>query len=252
MIDNIAVMLNSLKRECEENPDAILSEISRLGFKGVELCGHPNRNPEEVAELLKKYNLKLVATHIKTEDMLDNYDEVVKYQKALGGDKIVIMYGDIHGSESLSMLLNDLNSLHRILANNNIELLYHNHQHEFKKYMIGQTAIVEILNKTNVNLELDVFWAEQAGEDVKKIMHTYRDRIKLLHLKDGENNIPMPLGDGKLDIVGIYNCAKEKNFDWIVVELASEQKNPLQAIEKSMNYLKQNIKKIQPDFGCIK
>ena len=195
MINNLAVQLNSLQKECEADLEGTLASLSKMGFKGVEFCDFFGKSAQEISALLSKYNLEIAGTHVRLEDMMDNFDEIVSYQKAVGGNKIVIMYGEIHGSESLSLLIDNLNAIHCRLRQHRIDLYYHNHEQEFKKYSKGEIALDEIMDRTDLLLEFDTFWAEQAGADVAEIFERYSDRITLVHLKDGENHTCSPIGE---------------------------------------------------------
>jgi len=128
------------------------------------------------------------------------------------------------------------------LRNHNFELLYHNHEQEFKKYNKGDIALAQILNKTTLSLELDTFWAEQAGADVKEIFSLYGDRIKLVHLKDGKNHIPTAVGCGEANCKKAFELAVNNNVEWVIVELGRQVENPFDEAIKSLKYIKDNFK----------
>ena len=241
MISNLAIQLNAFKKQCETDLDGTLEKLRQLGFKGIEPCEYFGRTPEEFNELMKKYGLTIVASHIKMEHMLDYYDDVVEFHRGIGCNRIVITFGEITGLESLSMLVNNLNSLQRRLAAFNIELLYHNHEQEFKKYSTGNTALTEIMTSTKVDLELDAFWAEQAGADVIELLEQYKDRIPLIHIKDGINHIPTAIGAGTASVKRVYDYAVENKMEWIIVELSSKMDNPMKEIEDSVAYIRENL-----------
>lgn len=240
MTKNLAIQINSLKNECEQDLEGTLSKLSSLGFKAVEFGPFFGKSPEEITALLSKYNLKLAGTHVRLEDLLDNFDEIIRFQEAINGTRIVIMYGDIHGSESLSMLISNINIIELRLRHYNIDLFYHNYDREFKKYSKGEIALAEIMKKTNLFLEFDISCAQQAGADVSEIINTYSDRIKLVHLKDDLNQAPKKM-DPEVSNCKLVNDLSFKNIvDWIIVENYPDQENPMQAIEKFVKYIKEN------------
>lgn len=241
MLNNMAVQLNPIKKECAADMDGTFKKLSELGFRGVEFCGFFGKSPKEILELTKKHNLAIVASHIDVIELLDEYDDVVAYHKELGCKKIVITYGDIHGLESLSMLMNDLNSLEHRLKTQGIELLYHNHEHEFKKFVTGEIALKSIMTNTRLSLELDAFWAEQAGVDVMEVIEKYRDRIPLIHIKDGINHIPTAIGYGTATIKPVYDYCVKNNLEWIIIELSSKMKNPMDELIRSVDYINNNL-----------
>ncbi|WP_029432089.1 sugar phosphate isomerase/epimerase [Blastococcus sp. URHD0036] len=129
---------------------------------------------------------------------------------------------------------------------------HHNHTFEFSRRFGDRTAyehFVALLDP-RVVLELDVFWAATAGEDVPALLHRLGDRVHALHLKDGavgpdpfaagtaydpEALDLRPLGDGELDLAGILAAAPAVAFD--VLEFDSVDGDVFAALEASIGYL---------------
>ena len=68
-----------------------------------------------------------------------------------------------------------------------LQLGYHNHNFEFKKFEGGVTGYDEFLRLTDpdlVKLEMDCGWVTVAGHDPVAYLHKFPDRYKLLHIKD--------------------------------------------------------------------
>jgi sugar phosphate isomerase/epimerase len=91
---------------------------------------------------------------------------------------------------------------------------FHPHNYEFKKYEGGRGF--EILMKEldpAIKIELDVFWAIEAGEDPLALLHQYRDRIRLIHIKDRK---PVPGVTFAPDAVATSHCteAGSGSIDW--------------------------------------
>ena len=63
-------------------------------------------------------------------------------------------------------------------------LLFHNHELMPQQ---GSSGFAELMKHTDaalVHLEVDVYWIAQAGLDPASFIGKYKDRVKLLHLKD--------------------------------------------------------------------
>ncbi len=237
MTANIGMQLQSLKQSCIMDMEAVIKHLSQLGFSGVEFNGFHGHKAKDVYKMLEDNNMKLIASHIDAFDMLDDYDMHLKYHKELGCKKIVITMGEFYGAESLSMLISSLNNLQVRLERHGIELHYHNHEHEFKKYASGEDALTKILSQTNVKLELDNFWAQHGGANVLELLEKYKDRISLLHIKDGVGGNPSILGEGECDIKSIYDHAVNSDIEWIILELSSHMAEAMTAVERSVEYL---------------
>lgn len=95
----------------------------------------------------------------------------------------------------------------------------------------GRIAENEILARTKVELEVDTFWAFNAGLDPVEFLEAHKDRIRVIHLKDGIPSAPecknfdhvqdatqgKALGEGKAPIARIHDWAK-RNGVLMVVE----------------------------------
>lgn len=70
------------------------------------------------------------------------------------------------------------------LKEEGIDLYYHNHHVEFRRYN-GQ-YLLDIIkdNAKNLGFELDIHWIHRGGENPVEFIKKYAGRIRLLHLKD--------------------------------------------------------------------
>jgi sugar phosphate isomerase/epimerase len=66
-----------------------------------------------------------------------------------------------------------------------IEFGFHPHNYEFRKHEGGRgfELLMRELDPA-IRIELDVYWAVEAGEKPLELMHTLRDRLELIHIKD--------------------------------------------------------------------
>ena len=65
-----------------------------------------------------------------------------------------------------------------------IDLYYHNHHVEFRKY--DGVYLLDLIreNARHIGFELDVHWIQRGGENPIRIIKEYAGLVKLLHLKD--------------------------------------------------------------------
>ncbi len=113
------------------------------------------------------------------------------------------------------------------LHHEGLQLAYHNHDFEMKKYA-GTTALEIILNHSsdkNLKLEMDAAWVSRGGQDPVRFLKAYPGRIYAIHAKDNasigvrddEMNFAPP-GEGLLDWSAILSAAKESGVRWFIVE----------------------------------
>ena len=74
---------------------------------------------------------------------------------------------------------------------------YHNHTQEFAASFGGRSAFEVFAEqlRDDVTLEVDLYWAATAKQDVPALLGRLGDRVKALHVKDGFLG-PDPFADG--------------------------------------------------------
>lgn len=216
---------------CDNNCiSSILNNIKNLGFKGIEIYNPSDIDAKLIKEAADNCGISIVATHVTFEYIMDNFDEFLQYQKALGCNNAVMTYGEIHGTESLSMLIDNLNAIKSRLKLFNINLVYHNHKREFKQFTSKFLAINEILDNTEVMIEYDPYWASIMGIDPFEFYKENKNRIKFVHIRATTN----PQFDYKIFI----ELAEKNNAEWLIIEPEKEEKDILLSAEKTLELLR--------------
>lgn len=142
-----------------------------------------------------------------------------------------------------------------------MRMCYHNHAFEFQTFPMDPAAgpgaktltafdiFIERFDPQHMEFELDVFWAQIAGQDPLALMRRLAGRISQVHLKDllggtpvitDESAVPadafQELGDGVIDIPAVMRLAKEIGVDQCHVE-QDQSPAPLESIVQSYQYL---------------
>ena len=213
-----SIQLYSLRDITAENLEAALKAVSEMGYTAVEFAGFFGHTAEEVVEMLKKYNLKVSGTHSGLQDLIDNFDETVAFHKAIGNKHYIIPGTDLWSQEKIDYFVENANALQKKLKEHDISLGFHNHDREFKVNSDGSVPYEQIIYRTDIELEVDTFWAYVGMKDPISLMERVKDRINFIHIKDGfEDGKGMPLGMGTAPVEAVYNWAKE-NGKLMVVE----------------------------------
>ena len=104
-----------------------------------------------------------------------------------------------------------------------LQLLYHNHDFEFKPDSDGQVILdylLENLDAELVNFQLDLFWATKAGVDPVAYFEKYPNRFKAWHVKDMDKQGRFaPVGRGTIDFTRILS---KNNFQECNITLWSK------------------------------
>ena len=105
-----------------------------------------------------------------------------------------------------------------------MRLSFHNHTMEFGKFPGDARAKLDILMEAtkNVNMELDMAWAQAGGADPAAYIRKYKGRCPVVHAKDvlieGKKHTLKPLGQGSLKWDEIFAAGKEAGIEWYIYE----------------------------------
>lgn len=195
----ISVQLYSVYGPSEADLDGTLGKLADIGFRYVEAFDFVRRVGALKASY-DKYGLSsptahaiLVEAGIATPDgLLDTppADEVFAAAKELGVEVVIDPYvpparwiekADI---EHTAQVLNEAAAK---AAEYGLKVGYHNHDHEFAHSFDGVSGyeLFASLLDPSVVLELDMYWATAAGQDLPALLGRLGDRVIAVHVKDG-------------------------------------------------------------------
>jgi len=232
------IQMYSVRDLTEKNMDEALRQVSELGYKFVEFAGFFGIPAEEIKAMLDKYGLKVSGTHTGWKEIAEHFEETVAYHKAIGNKNIIIPGGDFSDQKKLDALIDMINEFQPKLAAEGITLGYHNHHKEFLPNKDGSNIEDQLIYRTNVMLEIDTYWAYIAGKDPVKVLEAMKDRVPLIHLKDGdENSRGFSLGSGTAPVAQVREKAMELGMH-IVVESEGLEPDGLSEVGRCMDWLK--------------
>lgn len=211
------IQLYSVRDLTEKNLDDALRQVSALGYRFVEFAGFFGHSAEDVRAMLKKYNLTVSGTHTGWQEVAERFEETVAYHKAIGNRNIIIPGADLSDQAKLDAFVEMVNTFQPRLADEGIRLGYHNHSHEFKPNPDGSMIHDQLVYRTKIDIEIDTFWAFAAGVDPLKLMERLKDRLRVIHIKDGfRDGRGMPLGRGEAPVADVYRKALEMGVPMVV------------------------------------
>lgn len=254
-------------RNIMKEPEPVLKTVAEIGYKEVEIL---RANMDQIAPILKKYNLQPVSGHFETPTFTGDarnwggFPDGYGVQKAIDdahrwGLKFIvcpyIMPADRGGLDVYKKLAGDLNKAGEAISKSGLTLCYHNHAFEFKGDE-GERPIDVLLESTDaklVHLELDVFWLSVAGILPQDMLKKLAGRVPLVHLKDKAWGTPIAydesavraeafkeVGAGTIDFGPILRTAPKAGVKHYFVEQDQTQRDPLSSIR--MSY--QNLRKL--------
>ena len=174
-----------------------LKQVSELGYNAVEISQVP-MTPENVAEIKKaKDELGMEIASLScvvsnegsggNDDLETKFDKIVEDCKTLEVDLLRIGMLPFDNMRSLDTVLEftrEANEYAKRLKEHGINLYYHNHHVEFKKYD-GKFMLDIIAEECpDLGFELDLHWVQRGGANPIDLIEQYADRTELIHLKD--------------------------------------------------------------------
>ena len=211
--------------------------------------------------LLAESGLSVVSLHADLGSLEREPEAVMEEAKSFGTDRIVItgMYRfDYSDEKSVSELAQRLNRCGEKLKNENLSLLYHNHNVELLSVRPGRRAYDVLIEETDpnyVNFEFDSYWFTDGGADAKAWMRKLGTRVKLWHITDrgsrqkGPAMTPilkadsMELGTGNMDLDGLREIALANGIEAVVLESHKNwiDKDPVKSLEVSAEWLRERF-----------
>jgi sugar phosphate isomerase/epimerase len=184
---NYGVQLFMVRRQALVDLAGILKQIHEIGYTQIELYPiaytHP---PAELKKIVEDSGLGVVSGHF---DYV-GFEEKVMYGKELGLKFMVcpMLPADQWTSTAgFAKAAADFNRWGGAVQDAGMEFVFHNHCYEFKPQEGGVTGWETLMRHTDpkmVKLEFDMYWLTQAGQDPAAMLAKYKERARLIHLKD--------------------------------------------------------------------
>lgn len=207
------------------------------GYEYVEVLHFLNPDDDTTwKQILDETKLKASSIHELYEDIEKEPERIAQKAKELDCKYIACGLSRFtvwEDEKSLRELTDGLNRLGAYFKDQDLMLLYHNHNMEFAKYDGKHTALDYIFSNTDpelVGAEMDAYWIHLSGAKPDEYCKKLGNRLKCIHLKDlGVTGVSTPekyiktpsamaLGTGNLDLKGIVKAADEVGCEWFIVE----------------------------------
>ncbi len=227
--DQISIQLYTIRSLTEKDFDGALAQVAAAGYKAVEFAGFQGKTAAEIREMLDRHGLRTSSAHIPLADFQTRLDGVIEDLTTIGSEWGIVPYiaESDRSAESLQAIAAQFDGFANRLNEAGIKFGYHNHDFEFTTDAgDGQNVfdkMIEVTTPGLVSFELDAFWAAVGGKDPATLIRDHADRIRLVHLKDGDTaNLDrgkdLPFGEGNLDWDGILSASRDAGVEWYVTE----------------------------------
>ncbi len=196
----LSLQLYSVKDQLNDDLDGTLARLADLGLRQVEAFDFVTGAPALV-ESFTRHGLVARTGHAPLlservrgvgEEMVPApvQADVFAAAQTLGLQIVIDPYVAPErwlDEDQVTATAGLLNQAAKRAADHGLRVGYHNHSQEFQASFGGQTAyefFVERLDE-EVELEVDLYWAATAKQDVAALLGRLGSRVKALHMKDG-------------------------------------------------------------------
>lgn len=221
----LAVQLYSVREDAARDFPGTLARLAALGIDGVEFAGTFGMPAETLKAHLDRLGIVAASMHVMPEMPGVDFDEAVAYAKAIGCRSIVDPFAVVKTKTGIRRLAPKLAAWAKTAQAAGIAFGYHNHAHEcFPVDASGKTGLdllFELTADAGVFAEPDTHWLQRGKVAPRAFLRRWAGRVKIVHLKDldatGQHDAAV--GEGVMDIRGIWEAAEAAGAEWAVVEL---------------------------------
>ena len=237
----VGVQLYSLRDQCKTDLPGMLTEVSKIGYKGVEFAGYHGRSSKELRKMLDDNGLVACGTHTPYESVLaDKLQETVEFNQVLGNKFLIVPWMTAKSKQEWLDKAKMFNELADKLAAQQMFIGYHAHAHDFEKFD-GEMAWDLFFGNTKpaVIMQLDTSNCREGGADPVAVLKKYPGRARSVHIKANGAGPDSVIGEDKVNWPEVFAwCETKGGTQWYVLEHESS-KDPITAVRRSYAALKE-------------
>jgi len=234
-----------------------MQKIAAMGYTGVQLSQVGPLPAQFMADTCAANGLEIVNTHKNLDVILAETDTLIAEHKTMGARQMGIPWvnAPYRGEGAGQRLVADILPLARKINAAGLKLAYHNHAFEFEPANDGMfQAMVDGTTAEELEIILDVFWVQAAGECPVEWLKKLAGRVPTVHYKDmifvpkeggtaGETERRFAeVGHGILDWPAIIEASRQAGVEWVLVEQDNcYGRNPFESLRMSYAFLEGKI-----------
>ena len=242
-------------REFTKTPAAIretLKKIREAGYDAVQVSAIGPIGHQEMKDLADESGITICATHIGFDRLENDMKDVINQHKLW--DCHYVGIGSMPGKyqadkDGLVSFAKKASEYGRILKDNGLQLIYHNHNFEFRKFggVTGMEILLQESDPAALDFEIDTYWVQHGGADPIEWINKVKGRMDVVHYKDmvmadvgkERRQIMAEIGEGNLNWKGITEACAKNDVKWACVEQDVCQRDPFESLAISRRNLKQ-------------
>lgn len=264
----LGLQLYSVRELLPKDYEGTLKNVGALGYREVEAAGYYNHSTAEIKHAMDNAKLNLVSAHYSLNDLHQQLDEILAFNKELGVGHIICSFPGFKDPSRVKNIsprdrihaftLDDwrwnadqFDTIGEKVNTIGMKFGYHNHTMEFHEIdgVVPYDELMRLTDPTKVTMEMDCGWVVVGGGNPVEYLRKYPARITMLHVKDFKGittaaSITNPprateLGQGTIDYYPIFReAAKTGHVKHCFVEQEEFDVPPMQSLEIDASYMR--------------
>jgi sugar phosphate isomerase/epimerase len=241
-LDRVGLQLYTVRTLMAEGVERTLEMVAEVGYREVEFAGYFERTPRELRATLDGLGLAAPATHLGLNILRDRLEETIETAATLGHRYLVLpsLPSEDHDSlDDYRRIGNEMNRIGEVCRASGLRFAYHNHAFEFQR-MDGRIPFDVLLEETDpqlVQIELDLFWIIDGGQDPLAYFEAHPGRFHLCHIKDRlADGTMVEVGAGEIDFAAMFAQAENAGLEHYFVE-HDQPNDPGASVRESYRHL---------------
>ena len=233
-----------------ESIEASLRRVKEMGFSMIQISGFGPCDNDLLAGWLKELDIEVCGTHspwerisnpVELKKLIDEHKKINCTQIGLGAK--TDFYPNTY--EGYTRFIKKINEICIQVKDEGLTFGYHNHEFEFQKWK-GVCGIDRLIDECpDLEITLDVFWAQAGGANPSTYIDKLKKRIRIMHLKDyrivGHTRQFAEIGEGNLDWQDIIPRCRKYDIPYAVIEQDGDfLVDPFESLALSKKFLMEN------------
>lgn len=236
-------------RDFVKTPAEVKTAFARLqeiGYEAVQVSGVGPIEPAHLRDLADAHGLKIVATHIGYEQIVEDPQRVIAEHRLWGCRHVAIggMPQAFRREEGFVRFAREASAAVRPLIDAGLTFSYHNHSFELERF--GDRTGLEILYAESdpalFSAEIDTYWIQHGGGNPVTWLRRLRGRMPLVHFKDlamvDGKQAYAEVREGNLEWPEIIAACREGGVEWYLVEQDVCRRDPFESLALSLRNLR--------------
>ena len=207
-----------------------LREVAAIGYREVEFPWYHGHSAADVSKALRAAGLRCRSGLVTTEELDADAAARIGFAGELGLTYLGCVMMPLPEAPDVRQAVDRLTLDHfrRFAEKLNrygeqarkagLQLTYHNHDFEFKKFgnILAYDELLRLMDPQLVKMEMDVGWVVRAGHDPVRYLREHPGRFSLLHIRDLKTDMPpqplemhsVEIGRGVIDWKEVLRVAR--------------------------------------------